>query len=82
MIFECPGSGKFKRPTPESMICPYCKEEVEIWTDENVAKCPKCNNIVERQLGSSCLDWCKHARECVGDELYNKYLENKKTKGK
>lgn len=78
MIFECPGSGKFKHPTPGSVICPCCKEEVEIWTDEDRAKCPKCGKVVAREPSSSCLDWCGHARECVGGEIYDEHKGTKK----
>jgi hypothetical protein len=24
-----------------------------------------------------CLDWCKKARECVGEEMYNTYMNNR-----
>jgi len=65
MIFECPGSQKFKHPEPEMIRCKSCGEEVEIWTDESQAVCPKCRNMVKRDSGQSCLDWCKHAKECV-----------------
>jgi hypothetical protein len=78
MIFNCPGSSKFKQPAPENIKCAFCGEEVEIWTDEVEAVCPKCKNKVTRIGGQSCLDWCKHARECVGEERYNRYLQNRK----
>ncbi len=77
MIFNCPGSQKFKQPQPETIKCPYCSEEVELWTDESEAVCPKCKKIVARQLGESCLDWCKYAKECVGEDIYNRYKRNK-----
>lgn len=77
MEFECPGAQKFKRPEPEFIKCPSCGEEVEIWTDEVKATCPKCKKPVTRQDGASCLEWCKCARECIGDRAYNNYLKNK-----
>src|SRR3989338_8158395 len=74
----CPGSSKFKRPEPDYLKCPKCGNEVEIWTDEIQGTCPKCHNKILRvQEGSSCLDWCKHAKECVGDDSYKKYMQNK-----
>lgn len=74
----CPGSQKFRTPQPEYIKCPKCSKEVEMWTDEIKATCPNCNNVILRQQeGASCLDWCKYAKECVGDETYNKYIENK-----
>ncbi len=80
MIDGCPGSQKFKQPQPEEIPCPFCGEGVEIWTDEFRAECAKCKKQVLRG-GQSCLDWCKAARECVGDEIYNRYMESKKKKG-
>lgn len=77
MIQNCPGSKIFKRPEPETIKCPSCSCEVEIWTDEAQAKCPKCKAAVTRPVGASCLDWCKYAKECVGDQTYNKYMKNK-----
>lgn len=66
MIFNCPGSQKFKQPQPEDIKCPHCGREVEIWTDESGARCPNCKQCVLRQTGQSCLDWCKYAGECSG----------------
>ena len=77
MIFKCPGSQKFSQPQPEYIKCPHCAQEVEIWTDEVKATCPKCKSVVMREEGQSCLDWCKYAKECVGDQIYNKYMKNK-----
>lgn len=78
MNFKCPGSQNFSQPHPESIKCPFCGEDTEIWTDEVQAKCHKCKKTVFREQGQSCLDWCKYARECVGDEQYNKYMKNRK----
>ena len=80
MIFKCPGSQKFSQPQPEIINCPFCSAEMEIWSDEVKAKCPKCKKVVIRDGGPSCLDWCKYVKECVGGEVYNKYLKNKKIK--
>jgi ribosomal protein S27E len=77
MIFECPGSSKFKHPQPEEVKCPRCAETLEIWTDEVQVKCPKCKKIVTREQGQSCLDWCRYAKECVGEGRYNNYMKNK-----
>ena len=78
MIFNCPGSQKFKQPQPECLKCPFCGEEVEIWTDEVEVRCQKCGKVVARKDGQSCLDWCKYAKECVGEDIYRKHAANKK----
>lgn len=77
MISECPGAKSFRQPEPEIIKCPDCSTEIEIWTDEIQATCPKCKKIVIREGGVSCLDWCRYAKECVGDQAYSKYMQNK-----
>jgi hypothetical protein len=78
MNFKCPGSQSFSQPHPECIKCPFCRGEIEIWTDEVKTTCPKCKKEVVRGQLPSCLDWCKYAKECLGDEDYRKYLKNKK----
>ena len=77
MIFKCPGSQKFKQPQPETIKCNFCGSEAEIWTDEAEVTCPNCKKIIMKKDGQSCLDWCRYAKECVGEEAYNKYMKNK-----
>jgi hypothetical protein len=77
-IFKCPGAQRVTQPKPEIIKCPHCSKEVEIWTDEAKAVCPNCKKTVTRLKGQSCLDWCKYAKDCVGDKAYNKYIKNKK----
>jgi len=77
-MFKCPGSQNFSQPHPEPADCPFCGAEVEFWSDEVKAKCPSCKRTILREGGASCLEWCKYAKECVGDEIYKKYLKNKK----
>ena len=67
MPFECPGSKNIRQPKPEYIKCPSCGEEVEIWTDEIKTICLKCKAAVMRKEESSCLEWCKYAKECVGE---------------
>lgn len=72
MVFDksCPGSRTIREPRPEYINCPECSTEVEIWTDELKATCPGCSNKVYRAQQASCIDWCPHAKECVGPEAY------------
>ncbi|MCM8798395.1 MAG: HD domain-containing protein [Candidatus Omnitrophica bacterium] len=78
MVFECPGSQRFRQPQPEEIRCSHCGKELEIWTDEVKVICPNCKNEVLRlPEEASCLDWCRYAKECVGDKLYNQYLQNR-----
>jgi HD superfamily phosphodiesterase/predicted RNA-binding Zn-ribbon protein involved in translation (DUF1610 family) len=77
MINKCPGAKRLRQPKPEIIRCPSCGEEVEIWTDEVRATCPNCKIAVVREEAPSCLDWCRYAKECVGEGTYNKYMQNK-----
>jgi len=73
----CPGAKSFRQPKPEIFTCPYCGAEVEIWTDELKGVCPNCKKTVYKEQNLSCVEWCKLAKECVGVNLYNQYIENR-----
>ena len=73
----CPGSTAFAQPKIEIISCQYCDGDAEIWSDEPEGKCLSCGKMVTRVNTPSCLDWCKHAKECLGDEKYEKYLATK-----
>jgi DNA-directed RNA polymerase subunit RPC12/RpoP len=74
---NCPGSASFREPLPETIFCPKCGAEVEIWSDERMAKCRSCGSPVMKDRGASCLEWCKMAKECVGPEAYERFLAGK-----
>ena len=67
---SCPGSRTIREPRPDYMNCPGCGAEVEIWTDELKATCRKCGGKVYRAQQASCIDWCPHAKECVGPQAF------------
>ena len=69
---SCPGSRTIRNPVPENFPCPSCGRQVEIWTDEAKTTCPDCKSVVFRERKMSCIDWCPHARECVGPEVYER----------
>jgi len=69
---SCPGSRLIREPTPEYISCPHCGQEMEIWSDELVARCPHCRQVAPARRGATCLDWCAHAAECVGAEKYRR----------
>ncbi|MBI2832372.1 MAG: phosphohydrolase [Chloroflexi bacterium] len=50
--------------------CPNCSNEVEIFSDEVSVRCPKCGEKVYSGKVASCIDWCAHARECLGEERW------------
>ena len=77
MNFKCPGSQRFSQPRPEEIICPFCGCNVEIWTDEVKAECPRCKRTIARGEVPSCIDWCKYAEKCLGKETYRRYMKNR-----
>lgn len=68
---KCPGAANIRTSSIEIKICPECGEEVEIFSDEKSAKCSNCGFVIFNDV-QSCVQWCKYARECVGEELFNK----------
>ncbi|MBA4387257.1 MAG: hypothetical protein C0404_04705 [Verrucomicrobia bacterium] len=74
---KCPGSAFFKQPTPDIVKCDKCGADTEIWSDESSGKCPACKAVVTRLTFQSCVDWCKQAKECLGEEKYAQYLKMK-----
>ena len=73
----CPGAKLIRAPKPESLVCPSCGAEVEIWSDEMRAACPSCKQYVMRKGFGSCLDWCKMGKECVGMDVYDRYMKQR-----
>jgi hypothetical protein len=73
----CPGARLLRQPKPELFQCPACGAEVEIWSDELRGTCPSCRRTVFRDGALSCLEWCAHGRECVGQESYDRYQRNR-----
>ncbi len=79
MLDKCPGAIDIRTPTIEIKICPDCGEEIEFFSTDFQRKCPKCGFTVYKDL-MSCVEWCKYARECLGDELYEKLIKEKEEK--
>ena len=69
MISQCPGQDK-RYLKAEILNCPHCGYSVEIFSDEIQIRCPKCKNLVCRDRLPSCVDWCKAARECIGEKMF------------
>jgi hypothetical protein len=74
---RCPGSLVFMQPKPDMIPCVACGADTEIWSDEAEGKCPSCGATVVRYASQSCIDWCKHAKDCLGEDKYKKYGEMK-----
>jgi len=74
---RCPGSMSFTQPKIELVRCPNCGDDAEVWSDEADGKCAKCGHTVCRTTSQSCIDWCKYAKECLGDEEHKRYQDMK-----
>jgi NADH pyrophosphatase NudC (nudix superfamily) len=71
MNFKCPGQDK-RNLKLEIIACSKCGYKVEIFSDEVKVSCPKCKNLVCRERMPSCIDWCKYAKKCIGEDQYRK----------
>ena len=74
MFDRCPGADDIRTPTLKVKKCPECGQEVEIFSTDLQVQCPKCGCIIYDDL-ESCVQWCKYARECVGEELYERLMK-------
>ncbi|MCL6611974.1 MAG: hypothetical protein K6T66_10605 [Peptococcaceae bacterium] len=70
MLNRCPGS-LAGTPTLKIKKCPECGNEVEVFSNDVKVDCDKCGFTVYNDL-ESCIQWCKYAKYCVGEDLYRK----------
>lgn len=75
MFNQCPGQDK-RLAKAESITCSRCGYVAEIFSDEIKVSCPKCKNLICKKRLPSCVDWCKAARECIGEDKW-KELKDK-----
>ena len=54
--------------------CPRCGNEIEIFSVDTEAVCEKCGFTVYNDM-LTCVQWCKYARECVGDAAYEQLMK-------
>ena len=72
---KCPGTDtRFLKV--ELRRCEKCGYSVEIFSDEVRVKCKKCGNTVYKEM-PSCIDWCKYAKDCIGEEKWKQFKEKK-----
>ncbi len=72
MFNQCPGQDS-RKARAESIICVNCGYVGEIFSDETQVKCAQCKNLIYRERLPACVDWCKAARECLGEEKYKQF---------
>lgn len=72
MLFEeCQGK---QGVTVQEKHCPQCGNNMEIFSTDISAECDNCGFTIYNDA-LSCIQWCDSARECVGDEMYERLLE-------
>lgn len=80
MAERCPGQDFHgKLPELKYAKCFRCGIEVELWPPSYIAKCDRCGCEVRTEGIPSCADWCSRAKECLGEKIYKKLMESKKT---
>ena len=62
-----------KTPTIIEKICPQCGHEIELFSIDTQMKCEHCGFVAYNDT-LSCVQWCKYARKCVGDEMYEQMM--------
>lgn len=72
MIEGC--QGKPRTPTIHEKICPQCGSIIELFSIDTQVACDKCGFIAYNDT-LSCVQWCEHARKCVGDEMYEQMMK-------
>ena len=73
---HCPGTANLRTPTLTIKKCPQCGEEVEIFSNDVKVVCGNCGFVIYNDI-LSCIQWCRYAKECVGEETYRKLVEKK-----
>ena len=66
--------GKPRTPTIIEKICPNCGHEIEMFSIDTQMACEHCGFVAYNDT-LSCVQWCEHARQCVGDEMYEAMME-------
>ncbi|MBN1344690.1 MAG: phosphohydrolase [Phycisphaerae bacterium] len=74
MSTRCPGQDS-RNLTAAFHRCPNCGAMVEIFSDEQRQRCPECKTMVFTEETPSCVQWCTAARDCLGPERYQRFME-------
>ena len=65
--------GKPRTPTILEKVCPQCGAEIEMFSSDTEVRCEKCGFVAYNDTLSS-VQWCKYARQCVGDAMYEQMM--------
>jgi hypothetical protein len=71
--YRCPGAqGLSGTPTWVEKTCPECGRIIEIFSVDPFVTC-ECGFVAYNDT-QSCIKWCAHAKDCVGEEIYNRFM--------
>ena len=73
MFSRCPGQDT-RNLRVKLYKCPNCGAGVEIFSDELSVRCQKCGTKVYSEKIPSCIEWCASARQCLGEERWQKLM--------
>ena len=65
---------KSKDITINEKVCPKCGNIIELFSVDTEVACDKCGFVAYNDT-LSCVQWCKYAKQCVGEEMYNHMME-------
>ena len=65
---------KPRTPTIIEKICPQCGHEIELFSIDTQMLCEHCGFVAYNDT-LSCVQWCAHAKECVGEEMYEQMMQ-------
>ena len=54
--------------------CPRCGHEIEIFSIDTQMECENCGFVIYNDT-LSCVQWCRYARQCVGEEMYEAMMK-------
>lgn len=66
--------GKPQTPTIVEKTCPACGAQIEMFSTDAQMTCENCGFVVYNDA-YSCVQSCRYARECVGEEMYNALMK-------
>jgi len=69
---SCPG--KPRTPTIIEKTCPRCGNLIELFSIDTEMPCEVCGFVAYNDT-LNCVMWCEHAKDCVGEAMYNHMME-------
>ena len=71
--YFCAGKSNLGTPTLKVVKCPECGGDIELFSTDVKVACDNCGFVAYNDI-NICVQWCAHAEECVGTEMYNKLV--------